>query len=239
MNIKDYIIKGAKNASLQLYLFNYHGESIPSKATEYLFTVNIAQELLNWKEDTDEIHLEYAAKKFKRNCFTRIQRVLGKFQFRKKHTPLRSGRIDIAIIREERSVFAIEIKAINGSNELIKKDLERLIDFLCATDSIGENSLEECYMVFFKRLDSLKKIYSETGYQGDLNREIINCQKILSSLQCIEEIDYLIETFDLDKTFHEKYDGVIFDLIDEPMANEVAEETGALVGILVSLKRKE
>lgn len=257
MSIREYIKKGHKNAYNQLFFLNPNGGDLHSRATEYLFTVNIIQELINWKIEVDDVYkeiwLEYNEKKFKKNCFPHIK-INGedifeqKLQVRKNHLAERSrqGRVDIAILQDSsgalegiRSVFAVEVKGINPNWASIKKDLNRLIGFLNATDPIGENSLKECFMIYSKRLDTPNKIYSNKEYEQDKVREEDLMTSRISKFNGFEGVGLGVEIFDMTKNFIETYDGINYEPYDQPDYSELANDTGAVVGVLLTLKRKE
>lgn len=256
MSITEYIKKGHRNAYSELFFLNPNGGDLHSKAIEYLFTINIVQELINWKVEAGDFHnairLEFNEKEFKKRCFPHIK-ISGddifelKHQIRGNHRGVRSdkGRVDIVILQDssnalegDRSVFAIEVKGINPSWKKVEEDLNRLIGFLIATDPIGENSLKECFMIYGKRLDKQNKVYSSEEYERDKKHETDKVRSKISEIVNLKGVNVSVEIFDMTKNFVEAYEGINYEPYDQPDYSELASDTGAVVGILLTLKRE-
>ena len=126
--IEEHIIRGYKNGYFENMYLNTQGGDFQSQATEYLFTVNIAQQLLGWRSSLAQnyrysIRFEYSASEFKNNCFLafRIERpedifARSKMIYRQSHVPVRneSGRIDIAILETPWNVMSLYPLSVIG-----------------------------------------------------------------------------------------------------------------------------
>lgn len=255
--IQQYIIDGYKKGYYDNLHMNTGGGEFQSEAAEYVFTVNIAQNLLEWRRNSDEglyysIVFELSASLFKNYCFLewRLRKpddiFDGRVIRRKKHKPIRNetGRIDVAVLspekmfRDRRSKVGIELKGINPSKTAVKKDVERLVDCLIAEDPISENSLQFCFVIFGHRLDMPKKVFNQSDYKSRLEKYRGEVENNLSKITCLVNVDYSFHLFDIDKTTGEdfiKYNRDEDGLVDY---HEAVEGTGAIVGVSITLKPK-
>ena len=164
---KDCIKAGIENAywnNQQLRENHYE----PSRAiTEYLFTVSVAMELLKVRRlkaaNDILIHVEYAASAFVNNAFERFR--LNAHQRRQSHRPLRTGRIDIAILQlapllSMRSLIGIELKGVNPPLGKVDADLRRLAHAMHQVDPIGASSLSVSFGAFVKDLKRKNELFN-------------------------------------------------------------------------------
>jgi len=253
-DIFEFIIQGYRNGYYQKLLLNTHGGDFYSKATEYLFTVIIAQELLKWRKAQTQnysfsIHFEHSAVEFKKSCFEAVRLVKpgeiwdGRIIRRDTHTSIRneSGRIDIAVLyhprqgllREARAFAGIEVKGINPRNTKVKQDILRLIDCLCAEDSIGDNSLKSCYVVYGVRLDCSVKIFENEDFlKGKLRMEN-DVENLLTSIPEVRKVNYSNRFFEISKTTAEEFRKYNIDEDGLTDYQEVVAGSGAILGVLI------
>ena len=168
-NIEKYIIKGIKKAYSENLQLHSIFDNFTHKVREYLLTVNVAQQLIEWNKRFEyKIFIEYPLKNFSENAFI-PNKIVGDSIFNQtllqrnsKHAETKrlSQQIDLAITKEEsnisifnRSIVGIELKGINKQISLILKDIERLCKLMVKKDEISENSIELCYSAFLKRFD--------------------------------------------------------------------------------------
>lgn len=233
------------------------------KIAEYLFTVKVAQYLLDWvKEERRRskkrfsVILEYNAGWFYENAFeTGIEKINPKTSgiktaplpgnfIRKKGV----GRIDIAITRSvprlpsfltkdrhrERSIYGVEIKGINPTKSKLQEDFKRLSMCLLATYDNHENSIEECFILYARRLDKPQDFFSEN------DRPVEEYLK-LKELSLFSECSYfgLLEVevcpFDI-------YTRLIEDVINDTPSDHRDEgfdplDTGSVWGMLIAFRK--
>lgn len=165
--IKAGLISGYK----QNIIFTQNYSDLQSRLIEYLIVVNIAQSLQDFcLQNLIQVNLEYPLNNFYNNAFPSFifeGDVLAlEYKERKNHTPLNSKtkRLDIVLSKDTKSVkewflsnkplFGIEVKSINISKKKIKKDIDRLATAMSLTDSVGYNSIQACFVCFFRRFDN-------------------------------------------------------------------------------------
>ncbi len=253
-DLEEAIIKGIINGYRENIVFRVSYNNFESKIIEYLLTVNVAQSLNAWnKEFTYQINLEYPAIKFIRNAFIssrdeRDQSLSGIDALfeeyttirRSAHMPFRSaeGRIDIAITKEiSEGVFSqagIEIKGINQHYSGILDDIFRLVHAMDAKDSVGKNSIEACYAVFLLRLDRDEDIVSQNDLTKLTDKSIKKWKDQIAKVPISDELVLDLEAFIIESSSLEEVH------VDPEWddAYEIARQTGAVIGMLVKIKRK-
>jgi len=250
-NIKIGLTNGYKQNLLLLSSYN----SFIEKVQEYLLTVNVAQQLLEWnKLHINKIQIEYPVFHFYNNAFLAyewdikdifdmaiIQRQLG-------HSPTNylQQKIDIAITQEqngsnasthERTLSGIELKGINKSQAEIISDAKRMSYAMLLTDKVSPNSIEFCFCGFLRRFDEDEEMVSKTFIQKktteELNHWSIICNNLVTDYPTL---DFSIEKFNIINTtldevvdFHKKIDSDY---------SEIANETGTVVGFILTINRK-
>ncbi|UUE46359.1 hypothetical protein [Pectobacterium aroidearum] len=199
---------GMKNAAYDMYSMNIDSGAVMN--IEYLLTVNIAQALVRkfgGLNSNNSIYLEYSTEKFLSACPPTIKRekpkegyLFGVSKVRKIVDTSRSGRIDIAIMRNYNgnnvALCAIEVKGNTPSKNLVLSDLKRNLEYLIHEDDTGKSRLQlavscscECffrhkYVVTDK--DEQKKLSSITKKYQNYIKEIEIpdfIKKMLMSLQ--------------------------------------------------------
>jgi len=247
-NIFESIKKGMENAYYQNNLFSSDYYLIQEKITEYLFTVNVAQELLKNLLPNTSIHLEYDAYDFINNAFDIItwkgsDMVNKKMYRRLSHPTCRPGRIDIVLMEEKygniyhkRSIYGIEIKSLIRDIKFISEDLQRLTEAILEKDPICENSIKKCFIAFALKLHTPKKMFSENDYDDKKKQFLTQLENFLF-LNCDDKFiqynvkDFLIELntaeHEAKATPEENWD-----------SREIAYKSGAIIGIIIELKKK-
>lgn len=178
-NIENYLMNGLRVGYQQNIVLKTELNENSKNNIEYLFTVNVAQQLIEWNEKEVKrgyaINLEYDVEEFLKNTFLPYRIVGSVFdnkiihprikafleeekQKDKKDKEFRYGIIDIGVIkqnvnfsRHRESISGIELKGINPTTESVIIDVLRLVKAMELTDVDFENSLKECYCLHIKQ----------------------------------------------------------------------------------------
>ena len=254
VEIKDTIQKGlTKGYNQNLLLLSSYNDFI-DQVREYLLTVNVAQQLLDWSSHTYRIQIEYPVYHFYNNAFAAyewdvksifemdiIQRQPGHSPTEKLHQ-----KIDIAITQEqtgtnassnERTLSGIELKGINKSEDEIIRDAKRMSIAMLRTDPVSNNTIEFCFCGFLRRFDKSREVVTETFIQQKINNEQSRWDKVCADLAATyPALDFETEKFDIISTpvdkvaeFHKQMDSDY---------SEVANDTGLVVGYILTITRK-
>lgn len=249
--IKIGLIKGYKQNLLLLSSYSVFIEQV----REYLLTVNVAQQLLEWNENHYyKIQLEYPIFQFYNNAFLSneldvtdifdmvlIQRETG-------HSPTKklNQKIDIAITQEqtnsigyshERTLSGIELKAVNKCENEIINDAKRMSNAMIRTDKISPNSIEFCFCGFLRRFDTSEEIVTDSYILNKTIQEqnlwITICNSLASEFTAL---DFSVEKFDVVNTSFE----VVAEIHKQMGSDysEVANDTGIVVGYIMTITRK-
>lgn len=257
-NIKDGMSYGYR----QNLVLKTTYESFQSRIVEYLLTVNVAQYLLRWNQEFEgynyRVNLEYPSIQFFNNAFLSYKEIVdsnltSQEQFfagreiiqRKHHIPHRNlgGKIDIAITQEhhllyssnsEKSLVGIEIKAINQYVPKIIEDIERLIFAMINTDPVSENSIKISYVTFLERLDRDNEVLSKAEIENRKHELDLKWKNELKNLLNQQNIQIIHELFTVEETAIETIEKRHQEM--ESSYDEVALETGVVVGVLIKLK---
>jgi hypothetical protein len=220
-----------------------------------LLTVNVAQQLLEWNnQHTYRIQIEYPIFYFYNNAFVAYEWDIKDIfdmaiiQRQSGHSPTDKlqQKIDIAITQEqngsnasthERTLSGIELKGINKSQEEIISDAKRMSNAMLLTDQVCSNSIEFCFCGFLRRFDKVEDMVTDIFIQQKTTEEHNRWSKICSDLETdYPTLDFSIEKFDIINTpleevadFHKKMDSDY---------SEVANDTGTIVGYILTIKRK-
>jgi hypothetical protein len=163
------------------------------------------------------------------------------------HSPTETlhQKIDIAITQEqlgnfastdERTIVGIELKGINKSQEEITKDAKRMSNAMLRTDPISPNSIEFCFCGFLRRFDKGEEMVTEkiiqtkiTSLQLQWNQVCLDLHSIYPSLNFDTEI-FNVRTTALEDiaNIHKQMDSDY---------SEVANDTGIVVGCILSIRR--
>jgi hypothetical protein len=154
--IKKGLIKGYRENLLLLSSYN----DFVDQVREYLLTVNVAQQLLEWNnQHLYKINIEYPVFSFYNNAFLAyywdITDIFNMSIIRREEglspTDKRYQKIDIAITQEqsgdnasthERTLVGIELKGINKNETEIIRDAERMAKAMVLKDKSSENSIK-------------------------------------------------------------------------------------------------
>lgn len=245
--IYESIKKGIDNAYNQFNLFNSDYHLIQENITEYLFTVNVAQELVKSLSSNTTIHLEYDAYDFINNAFD-ILTYKGSDMFEKNiyrrlnHSTCRPGRIDIVVMEEKpgnifhkRSIYGIEIKSLIRDIRFISDDLQRLTQAIIEEDPICENSIKGCFIAFALKLHTPKKIFSENDYDIKKKQFLTQLENFLF-LNCDDKfIKYNVKDFLIElNSAEQEAESTPEELWD---SREIASKSGAIIGIIIKLEK--
>jgi hypothetical protein len=265
--IEEAIITGMIRGYNKNLVLKVDYNSFQSETTEKLFHVYVADELIEWNDNHHySIYMEYNANDFCNNAFSRSTDLTGKdfpsifaeTKWRSPHFAYKRpskkekkrdkiGSLDLAILKEMqtsyfpdlRSIYGIEIKAINPIWSELNFDVTRLKNAIEDTDEVSSNSLKAGFSTFIKRLDSVKKsmtkeqhLFLKTEYENKLTT-------------------YLNQNFDWTKTKYEiSYSPVSIDTVEDyikrvPNTEEyplelydVQQNTGAVYCVLIKITRK-
>ena len=253
--VKENIQKGLANGYRQNLLLLSSYNSFIDQVQEYLLTVNVAQQLLEWNnQHRYKIQIEYPIFHFYNNAFMAFEWdikdifEMAIIQRQSGHSPTDKlqQKIDIAITQEqngnnasthERTLSGIELKGINKSQEEIISDAKRMSSAMLLIDPICPNSIEFCFCGFLRRFDKFEEMVTDTFIQQKTTEEHNHWSKICSELAAdYPTLDFSIEKFDIINTpleevaeFHKKMDSDY---------SEVANNTGTVVGYLLTIERK-
>jgi len=244
--IEQCIQKGVERAYFEeLALTGCENEFEPDIA-EYLFTVNVAQRLLEAKRqnrwNNHSICLEYDATQFKANAFPQFL-LNPRRDRRTDHFSSRPGRIDTVVLSSAgmgnwRSVVGIELKGINPQRDLVFNDLHRLADAMSAIDPIDANSVVRGYCAFvlrhYNRREALEAdqirervITRQADDERDVANELRGTAGIVTSVHFWEI--WVRGATQVAETIPEE----LWEYGD------IARETGSVTGVLVSLRRRD
>jgi hypothetical protein len=253
--IKENLKKGLTNGYKQNLLLLSSYNSFIDQVQEYLLTVNVAQQLLEWnKHHTHRIQIEYPAFHFYNNAFVAYEWDvtdifdMAIIQRQSGHSPTDKlqQKIDIAITQEqngsnasthERTLSGIELKGINKSQAEIISDAKRMSNAMLLTDKVSSNSIEFCFCGFLRRFDKVEEMVTDTFIQQKTQEELKHWAVVCSNLATdYPTLDFTIENFDIINTpleevsnFHKKMDSDY---------SEVANDTGTVVGYILTIHRK-
>ncbi len=136
--------------------------------------------------------------------------------------------------RHDRTLVGIELKGINTKDQDIILDAERMAQAMILTDSISDNSILFCFCCCLKRLDKDKEMLTDESKNTKIQNEKNRWEKICEGLS----IKFSTLIFSLD----------IFEIVSTPLESltrigedhfEIANETGAIIGVILSINRKE
>ena len=256
-NIESFIKNGITGAYYENLILKVPNNDLQDRVTEYLFTVNVAQQLIKWQGTPDGsnriIFLEYDATEFKTNAFPQLRWVIvsedpltgRKLMRRGEHGSIRDGRVDISIMRRKnpgeagsspRSCAGVEIKAVNPNIDLVIDDVVRLTDALCATDEIDSNSIEQCFVTFCKRLDTPAEIFSGQDFDVRANRYVAEIGPAINQAISRFNTDCKISWWEVLKVTADEYASMFPE--GDVDAADVAANSGAVIGVMVKLVRK-
>lgn len=252
--VKENIKKGLTNGYKQNLLLLSSYNSFIDQVQEYLLTVNVAQQLLEWNNQYRyKIQIEYPIFHFYNNAFVAYEWDIKDIfdmaiiQRQPGHSPTDKlqQKIDIAITQEqngsnasthERTISGIELKGINKSQEEIISDAKRMSKAMLLTDQICPNSIEFCFCGFLRRFDKVEEMVTDIFIQQKTIEEHNRWSNICRELaKDYPTLDFSIEKFDIINTsieevseFHRKMDSDY---------SEVAINTGIVVGYILTIER--
>lgn len=254
------IVKGVINAYKENEHLTKNYTGLQSRIIESLIVINVAQQLLSWDGDNKFVfELEYSVKDFFNGAFPIMSYIkgdtpiTGKPIFRRDHNPDdnkdEQQQMDIAVLKNPSgsssaafafprlvSKYGIEVKSINQAKSRILKDLNRLSSAMSEFDAVGENEIEMSYSVFLRRLDNVEAISTEEYIEKRRKKET---KKWFNELKKLG-ISYPTLTFSLTEVDCANQPENEFVQSEDPESctyEEVAEETGVVVGYVVEISR--
>lgn len=252
-NIEEYIIKGIRKAYSEDLQLHSVFDNFTHKIREYLLTVNVAQQLLEWNKQFEyKIYIEYPLKSFFDNAFVPCkfvgdsifnQTILQR-SIEHSGTKRLSQQIDLVITKEEinnstfdRSIVGIELKGINKPKSLILNDINRLGKSMIGKDNISENSIELCYSAFLKRFDKDKDIITKDSIEQKLSKESQKWEKECAILRKIyPALSFCVNAFEIKSI---PVDSIVQHFEENSDIAEVAYNTGSIYGYLIKIERKK
>ena len=220
-NIEKHLMNGLRVGYHQNIVLRTEYNSNSKSIIEYLLTVNVAQELIEWNEKEGHwsyaITLEYDVEEFLKNSFLPYRIIGGLFDSEilspgikefikeellkeKKDREFRYGRIDIGISQEnaeytgyKESISAIELKGINPTTESIISDIQRLVKAMELTDKDFKNSIKECYCLHIKKLGGDKTISKEDILKNAKTRSLRDLEQNIR-----DSIDFASKKIDIE-----------------------------------------
>lgn len=249
-NLKTGIARGYMQNLLLLSSYN----NFIDQVREYLLTVNVAQQLLEWNnQHLYKIQIEYPISLFYENAFIRtdwiapdifnmsiVERLRGHSPTEKLHQ-----KIDIAITQEqqntsfstdERTIVGIELKGINKNQADIINDAERMCNAMLRTDPISPNSIEICFCGFIKRFDKAEELVTKDYIQTKISEVQSNWDNICNILHIkYQGLNFTTDLFEIQVTTFE----TIADIHKQMGSDysEVANDTGIVIGCILSIER--
>lgn len=248
--IKIGLTKGYKQ---NLFLLSSYSDFI-EQVREYLLTVNVAQQLLEWNDKHNyKIQLEYPILQFYNNAFLahalEIEDIFNMVLIQRQngHSPTDklNQKIDIAITQEqtsnafsqERTLCGIELKAINKNDNEVINDAKRMSNAMMLTDKISTNSIEFCFCGFLRRFDKGEEMVTDafihSKIRDEQNRWDAICNRLATEFPTlifsVEKFDIINTSLELVAEIHKQM---------ESDFSEVANATGIIVGYIMSIMRK-
>lgn len=216
---------------------------LQTSITEYLLTVHVAMRLLGLQHPNPGgrflTHIEYGATAFLNNAFERFK--LNPYRRRRKHRALRTGRIDIAILElarhlSVRSVMGIELKGINPPMTKVDADIKRLAHAMGKHDRIGENSIRASFGAYVVRLNRKGELFEACEAEPRVREnQAALTEHFARLLRRTNGIQSRVDVWAFDvRGATEVANGMPADHWD---AKEIASQTGAVAGVIVSLVR--
>lgn len=253
--ISDTIKVGLQKGYNQNLLLLSSYDDFMYEVREYLLTVNVAQQLLDWNKNHQyKVRIEYPIQTFYTKAFpSHIWKGEDIFNLDivsrdPDHSPTEHHyqKIDLAITQDtaganasenERTIVGIELKGINQNTNLIVKDLERMANAMIRTDSISDNSIKYCYSGFLRRFDKGDEMVTDSFLQEkDLkeNKYWNNQCSILNN-----QFKKLLFSFEFFSIVHRPLE-VIRQVHTEIQSDysEVANDTGMVSGGIITIERK-
>jgi hypothetical protein len=224
------IFQGLRDACFESVRFNQF--LYPDIKPEYLLTVNIAQSLLAEFPDEFVIKIEEQTEDFKRTS-TELGDLIRFFNTLKNFVIERNGRIDIGLHNKlGDSIGLIEVKGFNQPDNLIVKDIERIIDFL--SDTHGLNNI---YFGVSAFLVEHKMCCLKTKKQEGIDSFKDRYSKLIDSefKEHYGTIDFKIN---VDTSYDELMTDEEFESIDDEDMADTLKEKAHYIGVAIEVIKK-
>ena len=201
-DIESKIISAMKIACTETFIFS-EDETRPIDA-EYLFTVNVAKEIVTLNSGVGypyKIFLEHPTKKFASNCVPLMGKnpTTNRTAIRKRQNTKRNGKIDVAVYRDGtwhgKPICAIELKGFNPQRRLVLEDLKRNAEYF---DLSCESGSSQISFTIFAAMYSYKNVRDENSILINENLKRSQYAKWLAELGGLRNYKSIIEGFTFD-----------------------------------------
>jgi hypothetical protein len=256
-DIEQHLKKGLINGYNQNQILHASYVNNDTSITEYLLTVTVAQQLIEWNEENHylySLYLEYSTEKFFKNAFLPYMEVGNNIwdmgiihpeviKSIKENEDIRTGRIDLAVCKAhvgygdfKDSLMGIELKGINPNLNKVIEDVQRLVLSIEMKDVTFGNSIQTGYCLFVKKLGGDKRLSSKEALVRAMSKSIENLDKVIkakvktstANIEVLKEIIEIKTKEDFDKMGNK----------EEITSNEVAEETKIVYSVLIKITRQ-
>lgn len=257
-DLEQNLKEGLRNGYNQNQVLHTSFIDNETSIVEYLLTVNVAQQLIEWnsKKNYDySLYLEYPTEKFFKNAFVPYMEVGdGLFDNEIIHPEvtkslrdnedIRTGRIDLVVCKEKlgysdfkESLVGIELKGLNPSLEKVIEDIDRLVLAIemSDTDKKFENSIQSGYCLHIKKLGGDKRLSTKDTLEKAMAKSIENLKKVIGekAKKTSAKIDVVTDIVSI-KT---KEDFDKQGNKEDVTADEVAEGTKIVFSVLIKITR--
>ncbi|MDL2212641.1 hypothetical protein LJC29_01580 [Bacteroides sp. OttesenSCG-928-N06] len=252
-NIEACIKKSIKKGYDLNLAFHSYFDEFTDTIREYLLTISVALELLEWNEEHKyKIFVEYPLRQFYENAFppfsfegnTIFNQHIVSREYKYDNSKSKE-KIDIVITEEDsnsyplidRSLVGIELKGINQTELLIIEDIERLSKAISNVDSISNNSIVLGFVIFIRKFDKYNDIVHEHNVESYLSAEEQKWNTTFCSLnEKYPTLNFELQNFDICTHTYESRKKCFEDNCD---VCEVQNATGCIYGYLIKILRKE
>jgi hypothetical protein len=254
-DLEQYLFKGLRKGYNQNQILHTSFIDNKSSIVEYLLTVNVAQQLIDWNErydNTYSLYLEYPTELFFKNAFLPFMDV-GNDIFNKntiqpkvlkslnEKEEIRTGKIDLVVSKGKigygdfkESVIGIELKRINPNLTKVLEDIKRLVIAIELEDEDFNNSIQSGYCIFIKRLGGNRRPSREQALEKAMRKSIKHITtKIKANIKTTKaKINIHNELIDIKTLEYFKAQNR-----EDLSSDEVAEETKVVFSVLVRISR--
>lgn len=253
-DLEKHLKDGLRNGYYQNQVL--HTSSIDNETSiiEYLLTVNVAQQLIEWNKEKNweySLYVEYPTEKFFKNAFLPYMEV-GEDLFDtdiihpqvtkslKDNEDIRTGRIDLVVCREKikfsdfkETLVGLEFKGINPNLDKVIKDIDRLVLAIEMSDPEFQNSIQSGYCLYIKKLGGDKRLSTKETLGKAMGKSIENLKKVINekATKTSATIDVLTDVVSIKTKEDFEAQGNKEDLT----ADEVAEGSKIVFSVLIKI----
>lgn len=257
-DIEKHLKDGLRNGYNQNQVLHTSYIDTETSIVEYLLTVNVAQQLIEWNKEEKwnySLYLEYPTEKYFKNAFLPYMQV-GDDIFDidiihpevtksiKDNEDIRTGRLDLVVCKEKlgftdfkESLVGIELKGLNPNLDKVVEDIDRLVLSIEMQDDNFENSITAGYCLHIKKLGGDKRLSTKTTLENAMQKSIENLEKVINAKakkKTTTNIEVITEILSIKTSEDFAQQGNKDDLT----ADEVAEETKIVFSVLIKITRQ-